>query len=138
MNRDEILLMAKIGKALYDSNLVGNQSPNVERRWKRMNAIRPGDLVIELSTSVRWASDGPERSEGAVINAIGYLEKVIREPVQYDEPWDEVAEGRPIPTEECFYINRLLDGASQRWTNADFCTIYPVEGWWRVMNDKCL
>ena len=133
---DTLRMLAVVGLELYNSHLIGNAPPSHTRRWKRMEAVQPGDLVIELSTSGWWRkSDQPHPGPYEYLkveNAIGFLEKVAEELYPHqegDEPWDEIAEGRPEPKETVYYIRRLNGEGAFRWTNARFATILPVEGW---------
>jgi hypothetical protein len=113
-------MLAKIGYELYHAALNsaclthGAIENDATRRWKRMDHPILGDLVIELSTGAQQ------------VNAIGYLEKVVEEPVQ---PWDEEENEEPAPLEKVTYIRLLMDSSTCRWTNARFVTILPVEGW---------
>ena len=130
----EVLTLAKIGYELYHAALNGacmatsTIGGNAIRRWERMQAPVPGDLVIELSTSGWWLrADQPHPGPYAYLkaeNAIGYLDKIAREPVQ---PWDDTEE--PAPLEKVYYLKLLHDGSTFKWGNASFATILPVEGW---------
>jgi hypothetical protein len=138
----EVRMLGKIGYELYHAALnsacmaTSTIGANAKRRWERMEANVPGDLVIELSTSGWWLHcddphPGPYRYL-KVENAIGFLERITQEPYPHDEPWDEAVEGRPEPLEKCYYIRKLHDGEIFRWTNASFATILPVEGWPKI------
>jgi hypothetical protein len=126
-------MLALVGLEFYDSHLIGGAPPSHTKRWKRMRDCQFGDVVIELSTSAFWRkSDQPHHG---VENAIGLLEKITEEPYpreEGEEPWNEETEGRPEPLETCYYIKRLTDGSTFRWTNARFATILPKEGWPRL------
>jgi hypothetical protein len=133
-----IRMLAKVGHELYMSQLIGNGPPSMTRRWKRMEDVKPGDIVIEVSTGGWWRRDTTSTGDRDYIcaeNACGILEKVTQEPFPREDgepPWDEKEEGRPEPLERVFYIKRLHytdDSAPFRWTNARFVTVLPVGGW---------
>lgn len=92
--------------------------------------------MIETSTA-GWWRQGDKPHPGPydylkVDNAIGFLDKITREPYPREEdepPWNEEEEGMPEPLETVYYIKKLYDGEVFRWTNARFVTILPVEGW---------
>ena len=129
-------MLALVGYEFYKSHLIGGAPPAHTARWKRMESLQVGDLVIEMSTAGFWLH-GDEPSGGPyaylkVENAIGFLERITEEPFPRQEgepPWDEEEEGQPEPLETVFYIKLLHDGSTFRWTNARFVTILPVEKW---------
>lgn len=96
---------------LHSATIVG-LSPHLKAMGNRVNNPRIGDLVVEITTRFRDND----------LDAVGHLEKVAREPVQYEVPWDEEAEGEPCPTEMVYYI-RTFDGRSFRWTNASLIAV---------------
>ena len=111
-------LATKIRHGIYSSYravLIGNAPEVTEAQFERMKNPVVGDLVTEGSTIYR--------SRGATdLDAVGILEEITREPVEFGDPevvWDEQEEGRPHPTEPVFYI-RTLDGRRCRWVNANF------------------
>lgn len=98
---------------LYSAVLCGSPNGNQRAIYERIKAPRIGDLVSGMTTTIM----GQTGSLG-----IGFLEEMTREPVNFGEgaePWDEVSEGRPHPTEEVFYI-RNFNGKLSRWTNEKF------------------
>jgi hypothetical protein len=132
METNVLEMLAIVGLEFWNSHLIGNAPPSHTRRWERMRNPRPGDLVIEISTSGLWRHGSKYRSPSGPVKmeiVIGVLKKITNEPFPLDEPWDEDAEGRSEPLEECVYINALHDSSEHRWTNANFVTILPVEGW---------
>jgi len=105
----------------YVATLVGHPARSTERFGDRMKQPQVGDWVTETSTVYR--SRGTED-----IDAIGKLEEIAWEPVDFGDPefvWDEAIEGGPHPKEKVFYI-RTLDGRRFRWVNADFVAA-PVD-----------
>lgn len=93
----------------YDGVLIGNCPAFIRKNFERMTHPQVGDLVIEASTvRMPYTND---------LNGVGVLEKITQEPFPFDEPWDEAAEGRPWPKEQCYYF-RTFDGRLFRWTNA--------------------
>jgi hypothetical protein len=138
---DTLRMLAVVGLELWHAHLIGGAPPSHTRRYNRMKELQPGDLVIETSTSGWWRKSGQPHPGPyeylKVENAIGFLDRITREPFPHEEGddlWDEAAEGRPEPLEEVFYIRRLDgeykgDEAIFRWTNASFVTILPKEGW---------
>jgi hypothetical protein len=118
-----------VGLELWGATIVP-LSPHNERLNKRMKELREGDVVME-NTTAYFRTYGSYGKPEDVWHGIGYFIRVAQEhfaPREGDEPWDEVAEGRPEPTTRVFYI-RDFSGEERRWENAEFITIYPVEGW---------
>jgi len=104
----------------HGATLIGPEIPVVQRLGNRMNDIKIGDLIVEISTI--WMQ---QRSD---LDGLGYLIRIEQEPVDFGpraEPWDEKEEGQPHPTERCTYI-KTLDGREFRWTNASFIAA-PIE-----------
>jgi hypothetical protein len=83
-----------------------------------MRNPQPGDLVAEQSGGMRQFD---------CAQAVGWLEKVTREPIPY-EGWDEEADG-PVPLEDVWYIT-AIDGRECRWTNCTFLPVPTYPGWW--------
>lgn len=132
-------LIDGLGQEFYASMIHGNPCPDNARRYKRMTSPQPGDLVMETSTSglrMQVACDewiaAPKYPHIKSRCAVGILIKVAQEPVPYtDAEWDEEEEG-PRPLETVWYLRLLDTGEEFRWTNADFVTILPCEGWKRM------
>lgn len=109
----------------YRNVLVGTAPQCVHDLYARFRDVRPGDLVLETTAFLM-----PGRS---ALDGLGYLLRETWEPVVFSDPdfvWDEKAEGKPHPTERCYYI-RTLDGREFRWTNASFIsapTDWPMRG----------
>jgi hypothetical protein len=102
----------------YSATLIGANIGCVERLQERMAEVKVGDIVVETSTIYM----APRRSH---MDGIGILLRDVREPVNFGpdaEPWDEVAEGRPHPTERVVYI-QTFDGREFRWENASFISV---------------
>lgn len=105
--------------AAYSMSLSG-AFPSAVSLYNWMKKMSPGDLVFETSTA--WY---PDRD----INAVGILEKIVREPISAVDPdfeWNEEEEGEPEPTWECFYI-KTLDGRPYRWHNASFLRVPTMD-----------
>ena len=131
----EIRMLAQVGYEFYRSHLIGGAPPSHTKRYQRMNDIRIGDLVIELSTAGWWMKGDkphPGPYEYLVVeNAIGIVDKIAQEPYPHaegDMPWNTEEEG-PEPQERVVYLKLLHNGVVFRWTNARFATILPIEGW---------
>ena len=128
--QDEDLVLRMLGIAgyeLYRAHLVGNNCNSNQKRLNRMQEPRPGDLVLETSSTPSWilrrqSKDGWISPE----NAIGFFVRKGREAIPGIE-WDEEEDG-PLPTEVVWYIE-AFDGRLLRWTNANFVTIVPSGGW---------
>lgn len=112
------VLARKVRKGIcssYSSVLIGNAPPVTREYAKRMMNPQVGDLVAETTTNGRLG--------GSDLNAVGILEEITREPVDFgDDPdfvWDEAVEGMPHPDEKIVYI-RTFDGRRLRWSNAHF------------------
>jgi hypothetical protein len=141
-NLELIVMIDALANALHSSTLVGNPCPKVAAMWKRMQEHRPGDLVSERSTSCMRLRDISENrlrinKHTAHIGSetgIGIFVKKQREPMVGE--WNEKEDGTR-PTEDVWYIQRLDDETKDsehgenvfRWTNCDFVTVLPVEGW---------
>lgn len=98
----------------YRATLIGNPCQVTLKYYERTSAPVPGDLVIETSTI--WRSRGTTD-----LDAIGILDRVVREPIP---DWGE--ENGPAPTEKVWHI-KTLDGRDFRWTNANFIAAVPLE-----------
>lgn len=74
------------------------------------------------------------RMGGRILDCIGVLERMEREPICTPEQWaaDGEDQNEPIPTEMAWHI-RTLDGREVRWTNALFILV-PDSPEFRVMN----
>jgi hypothetical protein len=120
-----IRLLGITGYELWKSHLVGNNCPSNQRRYLRMQAVARGDLVMETSSTPRWIAGVNRTAWHEPENCIGYFLRKAQEAVPN---WDEAEEREPAPTETVWYI-QALDGRELRWTNANFVTIVPVEGW---------
>ncbi len=112
---------------IWDAVLTGNQCPKIREIFDDMQNPRPGDLVIESSTIYGAKMSGKKgklKSRG--ICGIGYLVKIVREPIWTLDQWTESGEDEdvPIPTEKVIYI-QLFDGREMRWTNANILKV-PV------------
>lgn len=122
-------LAREVATALYNAysnTLVGRAPQCVFDLGDRFKDVRAGDLVVEVTTCLM-------RNGRPAIDAVGHLLRITEEPVDFGDPefvWDEKAEGRPHPTERCYYI-RTLDGREFRWTNASFISApseWPMRG----------
>jgi hypothetical protein len=117
-------IIRRVGHELYCSTLIGADVPSVTRCGERMCHPQPGDVVLETSSfyvvnlgkKVKgkdyWAK--PEET-------VGILDRETREPIAGE--WEETEED-PRPTERVWYIKRLRDGGTVRWTNANFVAIF--------------
>lgn len=89
-----------------------------------------GRTVFE---SMMWRMGKP-----SILDCIGVLERLEREPICTEEDWRDPVIGHgaypnePVPTEQVWYI-RTLDGREVRWTNALFVLV-PDSADFRVMN----
>lgn len=118
MERAELESLARYirqtADSLWSATLI-HPGPKYQDLRRDMEVLTPGGLVAEVSTlGIKPA-----------INAVGYLIKKTEEPVDFGpgaDPWDEVAEGRPHPTEPIWYI-KTLDGREMRWHNARFIRV---------------
>lgn len=80
----------------------------------KLDSPRVGDWVYETSTVYDRAKD---------FISVGVLTQIALEPVDYgDYVWTEEVDGGPHPKETVYYIE-LLNGETQRWTNARFSQI---------------
>jgi hypothetical protein len=94
----------------WNAVLIGNAPPVTQRYYEATKKLEVGSLVVEISTQFRDNH----------LDAVGFLEKITKEPVfsDEDESWDTDVDG-PEPLETCYYI-RTLDGRLFRWHNAKF------------------
>lgn len=78
------------------------------RSYEEMKAPEVGQMVVELTTIWARAFD---------LKGVGELVLVAQERIDLGgEPWDEVFQGTPCPTEPVYYVKNL-DGTVTRWTN---------------------
>lgn len=134
-NKELEELAGLIGIAAYNAYgavLVGDPAPVTEALYKRMQDVRVGDWVVEQTTILMTGNSGARHGHyRKAIDAVGKLLRITQEKVDFGDPsfvWNEAEEGRPHPTEKCFYI-QTLDGREFRWTNASFISVpseYPV------------
>lgn len=118
---DQLLrLLVENAYLVYDSCMVGNPAPKIAERYEAIANPKPGDLVLEVTAGIPRSSGVWDRE------AIGYLEKVTTERIDAlaDEKWDEAAEGRPCPTEDCWYVRSLATNTPTRWVNCRFIKVY--------------
>jgi len=128
MSDDDIRLLGTVGYELWKSQLIGGGGDATMQRFERMRNPQVGDLVIEISTSGFWIARTQPPSKYPHItaaNAVGYLDRIVWEPVS---PWDDTDE--PAPKEKIYYL-RKIDGTGSifRWVNAQCVAILPIEGW---------
>ncbi len=92
--------------------MCGGDAQRKVRAYNRMRAPQIGDLVAEMTTV--YTTGDPEI-------AVGYLERVVQEPVWTPAEMAACGAGEESPTETVHYI-RTLTGRSIRWTNCKFVT----------------
>lgn len=123
-----------IGLSAYNAwtaTLVGNPARTTADLNHRMRDVQLGDWVVETTTILMSSQRVGGRRPA--LDAVGKLLKITEEKVRYEDPdfvWDEAEEGRPHPTERCYYI-RTLDNREFRWTNAMFVAVaaeWPMRG----------
>lgn len=94
----------------YTSSLCSG-APIIHQRFEFFKNIKPGDLVMEVS-SLHMRSHDPYR--------IGYLVSDALEPFGTEEWWEEAKaeyDGKR-PQERAYTIKCLMSGENFRWTNA--------------------
>ena len=115
---DELLKVCiACGYQAYKNSLVGNQAPVVRDYYQRVTALRPGDMVLEITNR-----------SARPIDRIGRLISVGMEnpppEVLSEEDYDEEEWGKPYPPyQEMVWRIRTLDGREFRWWNANFIVI---------------
>lgn len=129
---DVLRMLGCVGYELHSSQLIGYPPPVTQRRLKRMANPVAGDIVMETSTAECWFPESPVPLLDKTMSSIGVLLRQEREPVP---EWDEAEEGEPAPLERVWYI-KALDDSEHRWTNADFVTIIPREGWSAALHQE--
>lgn len=87
-----------IGQILYHALLMATHAPAGRRMFERAKSPQPGDVVIEVS-SLRETPVG-------IFEGVEVIDK---------------------DTKETAVLIERLDGTKQRWENADFFTVLPVE-----------
>ena len=99
-----------VTRALQDTTLVGTPASRTAAVRDRMDALLPGDWVVEVTVAIYRKS----------LNGFGRLVAKRREPVPGD--WSE-EDGQPMET--VWYIE-TPEGALARWVNATFVSL-PVD-----------
>jgi hypothetical protein len=123
MDNKLLSLLISSAYAAYSSSLIGTNLEGVNKRFRFFQDIKPGNLVMEISSMF-------VRSPDAI--RIGYLDRIVREPYPVPPSMTEEeykAEYEPDlpPTETVHYIKSVLDDKEIRWTNAQFIRV--VDDW---------
>jgi hypothetical protein len=123
-----IRLLAVNARELYSSTLVGNPAPATKELGEIIKNPKVGDLVLELSRAIYiYADQFPGRYDEELKESayMGRLISITEEPIDRnsEEKWDEKEEGRPVPLEKVWVIEKLLDGSVVRWSNANFIKV---------------
>ena len=119
-----IRLLELVIDKLHQATFSGGGSPWARDLGHEMSTLKPGDLVVEISTVHLGKMRGDDRQwEDRDVRGIGYLLRIAQEPVCTSEEWNEGnEEPEPVPTLTATYL-RLLDGREMRWTNAAFVRV---------------
>lgn len=121
MDRQQKRQLAVVAVALLDALLTFPQPPHQAALYGRMRSVRPGDLVMEIST-IRWLlrwdpylSD--DRWDGQLVPFLRKEQRTQLATEEGDAPWSETA-----------LICRNPDGTEFAWTNAE-CVAIPTLDW---------
>lgn len=109
--------LAEAAYSFYKLTLRGDLPSSFPVTFQDLQSPIPGDFVMESTTWRRRARDG---------SALGWLERITREPVYTDEEWREQGGGEPMPMEKVYYI-KSLSGTIVRWTNCEFLVVANSE-----------
>ena len=120
---EAVRLLGCASHAAYMLTLRGDIAPSLSDHFKP----EVGSMAMEISTfHMRFDANRKLASIGrypgaALLDNIGTLERVTREPVMAPEKWNEGIENRAeweVPGDEQVFYLRTLDGREVRWTNA--------------------
>lgn len=123
------LLLATATMEIWDSCLVGNPAPAVQRRYELMKNPRPGDLVLEISSCGRKTWPG---------RALGYLIFVCKAKPRTAEEWLDAVDAGYWKMDSVrgygpYWLVDPIDGSQRTfWNDARFIRVpepqEPVRG----------
>lgn len=119
-----IRLLELVIDKLHQATFSGGGSQWARDLGQEMSTLKPGDLVVEISTVNLGKMRGDDRQwEDRDVRGIGYLLRIVEEPFWTAAEWAEQDGGtEPIPTHPVTYL-RLFDGREMRWENATFVRV---------------